>query len=172
MRLWRYLAVHVFSARCRALGACVSTKAGWWCRSGGEYMLLCCVLCNIKWLAVVSRSVILFRVWVDGGVCVCVLRWSERRGCAYFRLRVYYEYVPCPSDLTLWDVIRVFDILLLPVVVYLVVYVSSALCRLLGNCVSVKARRWWPSGGWIYVVVLRVEGACDIAMCNIMAGVI
>ena len=36
---------------------------------------------------------ILFRVWVDGGVCVCVLGGSERRGCAYFRFRVHCEYI-------------------------------------------------------------------------------
>ncbi len=40
-----------------------------------------------------------------------------------------------------------YDIMLLPVVVYLAVYISSALCRWLGKCVSVKAPRWWPSGG-------------------------
>ena len=31
--------------------------------------------------------------------------------------------------------------MLIPVVMYLAVYVSSALCRLLGNCVSMKAGR-------------------------------
>ena len=75
-------------------------------------------------------------------MCVCVLRESVRRGCDYFQLGVHYEYILETSSFgfsNLRDIICVFDIMLIPVVMYLAVYISSALCRLLGNCVSMKA---------------------------------
>ncbi len=71
-------------------------------------------------------------------VCVCVLGGSERRGCAYFRFRVHCEYISGIMSFG-FNTLRCY-----PRVRHIVatVYVSSALCRLLGNCVSVKARRW------------------------------
>ncbi len=77
-------------------------------------------------------------------VCVCVLRESVRRGCNYFQLGVHYEYVLETSSFgfsTLGAIVCIFNVMLIQFVVYLVVYVSLALCRLWRNCVSMKVGR-------------------------------
>ena len=62
----------------------------------------------------------------------------------YFQLGVHYEYVLETSSFgfsNLGVIVCLFNAMLLHLVVYLAVYVSSALCRLSRNCVSMKAGR-------------------------------
>ncbi len=78
-------------------------------------------------------------------VCVCVCRESWYvGGCNNFQLGVHCEYILETSSFgfrNLGDIVCVFNVMLIQFVVYLAVYVSLALCRLLRNCVSMKAGR-------------------------------
>ena len=76
-------------------------------------------------------------------MCVCRESWYVG-GCNYFQLGVHYEYISETSNFgfrNLGAIVCVFNVMLIQFVVYLAVYVSSALCRLSRNCVSMKAGR-------------------------------
>ena len=68
-----------------------------------------------------------------GGWCVCVCRESWYvDGCNYFQLGVHYECVLETSSFgfsNLGAIVCLFNVMLLQLVVYLAVYVSSVLCR-------------------------------------------
>ena len=61
----------------------------------------------------------------------------------FSQVSIIYIYLETSSVglSTLGAIVCIFNVMLIQLVVYLAVYVSSALCRLLRNCVSMKAGR-------------------------------